>query len=851
MQIQWLMLICLLWTAAQPAQSEPTATAPNDRHVVLIVCDGLRPDSVTPSGMPTLDRLAHEGTFFARHHPVYLSSTEVNGTAIATGSYPTHSGLMANNEYRPDLDPLKPFGTEQFDMVRKGDRLTGGHYLRMPTIAEIVHKHGGRTVIAGTKGVALLADRSERVGTDPANDSVTLFAGLAVPDELGHILQQPRVFPRLADATKAANARQDAWTTRTLIDRLWAGKIPAFTTLWFSEPDFAQHGSGPGSAIAKSALKSDDDNIAEVLKAIEAAGAAESTDVIVVSDHGFSTIEKTIDVVGLLTKAGFDAAPKFETPPKHGQVMVVTNGGSFSVYVTGHDRDLIDRLVDFFQQADFTGVIFARRGLQGTFALDQAKVFTPEAPDILVAMRWNDRKSDTGMPGMLFSSAIKYGPGQGYHASLSRFDMHNTLIAYGPDFRHGFVDETPSGNVDVAPTILSILGVPQEKPMDGRVLSEALAHSDTPALRVNSTTLHASKGSWRQYLKFTQVGSTAYLDEGNAGVGPEDSRPSAASAPHEAEPAAARNWTTYPALLQLQTTQDIYAMGDVHGDYKTMARLLASAKLIDSAASPADRIHWTGGATVLVCTGDLIDKYNHSLDVIAAFRALQSQASEAGGHVIITMGNHEAEFLAGRNDRGKKSGGAEGGAPSLAAELRSVGVDPRDVAAGQDAGGIGEFLRDLPVGAKVNDFFFCHAGNTHGLTFDQLDSNLVDDIDREGFSAAILSDPDSILEARMHPTPWWENGAVGDQTLRKNLAALGVRHLVFGHQPGEVEFADGSRRHRDEIFQKFDGEVFMIDTGMSRGANAGPAALLRIHAGSEATAVYADGHTLLVWSAQK
>ncbi len=59
------------------------------------------------------------------------------------------------------------------------------------------------------------------------------------------------------------------------------------------------------------------------------------------------------------------------------------------------------------------------------------------------------------------------------HATLSRFDMHNTLVAAGPDFRQGWTDETPSGNVDLAPTIAAILGLQPDEAMDGRVLSEA------------------------------------------------------------------------------------------------------------------------------------------------------------------------------------------------------------------------------------------------------------------------------------------------------------------------------------------------------------------------------------------
>ena len=77
-------------------------------HVVLIVWDGLRPDFVTEQFTPTLYKLGREGVVFQNHHAVYLSATEVNGTALATGAYPAHSGIVANREYRPRINPLKP-----------------------------------------------------------------------------------------------------------------------------------------------------------------------------------------------------------------------------------------------------------------------------------------------------------------------------------------------------------------------------------------------------------------------------------------------------------------------------------------------------------------------------------------------------------------------------------------------------------------------------------------------------------------------------------------------------------------------------------------------------------------------
>ena len=107
--------------------------------------------------------------------------------------------------------------------------------------------------------------------------------------------------------------------------------------------------------------------------------------------------------------------------------------------------------------------------------------------------------------------------GDGTHATLSKFDMNNTLIAAGPDFRRDMIDQLPSGNIDLAPTILHILGVVPSEKMDGRVLSEAMFGGRVGATATNTITASRdfARGGWRQYLKFSRVESTLYLDEGN------------------------------------------------------------------------------------------------------------------------------------------------------------------------------------------------------------------------------------------------------------------------------------------------------------------------------------------------
>ena len=197
--------------------------------------------------------------------------------------------------------------------------------------------------------------------------------------------------------------------------------------------------------------------------------------------------------------------------------MVVSLGGSFELYVIGHDRALVAKVVDFLQHSDSAGVILTREKMPGTFTLADAHIASAAAPDIVVSGRWNDQPNEFGVRGQV-ASDIGKGLGQGTHSSFSPHDLHNTLIASGPDFRHGWNDETATGNIDVAPTVLHLLGLAPPEKMDGRVLTEALAHGGK-APASETKTIEAKRdlapGSWRQTLRLTTVAGTTYFDEGN------------------------------------------------------------------------------------------------------------------------------------------------------------------------------------------------------------------------------------------------------------------------------------------------------------------------------------------------
>jgi arylsulfatase A-like enzyme len=501
------MLLAMAANAALPS-----------RHVVMVVWDGMRPDFVSAENTPTLWQLAQRGVVFANHHSTYISATEVNGAVLGTGAYPAHNGIVANREYRPAINPLLSVAMEDMKSIRRGDLLTHGHYLRLATIAETLRAQQPalRTAVAGSKAVAWLLDRGAR----DDSSSPVVAEGVTLPEPLLQTLKTEHgPFP----AINVTKIDRDAWTTTVLLHDFWQEGVPAYSVLWLAEPDWSQHEKGPGAPEAMAGIKNSDAQLAQLLDALRTAGVADSTDVLVVSDHGVSTIDRVVDLAVELSKAGFNATRALPAQSSPGTILVVQNGGSVSFYVIGHDAAVIQRVTEFLQRQEYTGVVFTHEGGRGTFPLSLVKADSPDAPDVVISFRWTPARGRFGALGTVVCEAgAGRRVGEGMHATLSPYDQHNLLIAAGPDFRRGIRDPLPSGNIDVAPTLLWLLGVKPPPTMDGRVLAEALA-IDGPAVKSFDVSRHEASrdlgdAEWRQYLTVSQVNGVSYFDEGNGAL---------------------------------------------------------------------------------------------------------------------------------------------------------------------------------------------------------------------------------------------------------------------------------------------------------------------------------------------
>ena len=110
------------------------------------------------------------------------------------------------------------------------------------------------------------------------------------------------------------------------------------------------------------------------------------------------------------------------------------------------------------------------------------------------------------------------------HGSSSPWDVHNTLMAAGPDLKRGTTIGLPTANVDFAPTFLALLNLPRVNAMQGRPLEEAFVNAraaEPGSVRTDTHTARAPDGTYTATATFStvRVGGREYRYFDGAKVG--------------------------------------------------------------------------------------------------------------------------------------------------------------------------------------------------------------------------------------------------------------------------------------------------------------------------------------------
>ena len=499
----------LAWQA-MPAQG---------RFVIVFVVDGLRPDLVTADGTPMLHRLRSEGVDFTNSHAVFPTVTRVNAAALATGMQPGSNGILGNQIYAPQVDPARALDTGNYRRLLELDRATGGRLVLTDTLGEHLHARGLTlaAVSSGSTGSALLTNPRARDGIG------VLVNGAFDP---GKTVGWPAsaseaILARFGAAPpRGASERFDAvvtWTQRVLREYVLPELAPDVVINWLTEPDHSQHHLGVGSPSSRAALANGDREIARVLATLDDLGLTESSDVLVVSDHGFTTNVSGVDVAGALIDAGLKASADSR------DVVLASSGQAVALHVEGRDGERIAAIARLVQSHEWGGVVFtsarsegdARGAVEGTFSLELIHVANAaRGPDLLLTFPWTSRANQFGVPGGDLANVS--GGAKLYasdHGSMSPWNVRNTFIAWGAGFKNRTTIGTPVGNVDVTPTILSLLGITDGGSLDGRVVAEALENGPDAAQIAVDTRVHSVEaGAYRAAIQVSEIDGRRYID---------------------------------------------------------------------------------------------------------------------------------------------------------------------------------------------------------------------------------------------------------------------------------------------------------------------------------------------------
>ncbi len=347
--------------------SPPVVTPVAATRTIIMVWDGLRPDDVTATDTPNLYALRQAGTNFSDNHSTYPTFTMMNGSSFATGSFPRSSGFYGNTFWTPPQgttntipvglsaagtaqDYQDPVFTEDYQVLTTLNTYYSGQLLLVKSLFAAAQGAGLVTATIGKSGAAYIQDlgqggyfldentvkpRSLVTELQAANialpvnvtkdytgtNAVTLAATNGSPTaRAGYVTFNTTAYDPAGTLTVAARdstdttqgAPEDAankYMMSVFTQYILPIKKPMLSLIWFRTPDNVEHGYGPGTANVRAGLRSQDARLGELLAGLKANGLDKTTNVIVVSDHGHSSVSGPTGLYPLRAIAASATAP--------------------------------------------------------------------------------------------------------------------------------------------------------------------------------------------------------------------------------------------------------------------------------------------------------------------------------------------------------------------------------------------------------------------------------------------------------------------------------------------------------------------------------------------------------------
>jgi hypothetical protein len=433
----WAVAVTLL--AATAGAETPAVPARAADHVIVLMLDGVRPDTLRRVHAPNVAALGKAGTTFWRATATYPSQTRVSFVTVPTGSYPDGHGITGGDEFKtPDWQTV---------VVSSDEPEKFQHLCMRPTMFEEATAAGLTSMYAAMKGYELVGGRGV---TYPINGKKTidpLWYGARYDDNTNGSRE-------LSYVDKMALSRD--LLEQSLV--VFREHRPNLSIINLGSADYMAHTWGPDSPEYNRAIEAIDGLIGRLLAELDKMGIRQRTAIIVSSDHGFTQISPDRVIAPLSDRNG----SRLDFLEAAGIEHYASNTGGTSVALYIRDKSRVkDAVASLRKQPWAEGVYCEDKAASCDRTLSSLRLHYPgRSPEIMV-----DVDDDVALNR----------PRPGNHGSLRATDLRVPFIMSGAGVGAGrtFGD---ASLVDIAPTALRLLGLkPKLMKADGRVLEEALA----------------------------------------------------------------------------------------------------------------------------------------------------------------------------------------------------------------------------------------------------------------------------------------------------------------------------------------------------------------------------------------
>ncbi|HVU89887.1 MAG TPA: ectonucleotide pyrophosphatase/phosphodiesterase [Pirellulales bacterium] len=428
--------------------------------VIVVSVDGLAAFywQDTRAALPTLHELAAHGAYADAMQTVAPTVTWPNHTTLVTGVTPARHGVVGNDYYDRALRQPVPLMT---DPAGNKEPL-----VRVPTIYDWAKQRG-----LGTAAIRWPATRDAK-GLD-----------WTVPDVFSDRLLHEYSTPQLVAECKAAGVWADGEvvqagpkqyqvisddTCTRVFNFILERHKPGLALLHLTHVDYQQHVKGPRTDDAYAAMAAADEQVRLVWETVKRVYGARAT-LIVISDHGFSPVERLVMPNVILKEAGLLDVEGDKV--REGATHVIVQGGAALVYIDERENRaaLVDRVRKALSGKEGVAKIVAAADF-ADHRLAQPAV-EPRSPDFLLLAEegWSFGDSAIGPPTIAAPPGRKGAHGHDEHLPA----MDAVFVAWGRGIKAGTHLERVS-NIDVAPTVARLLNLALDN-VDGKPISGALA----------------------------------------------------------------------------------------------------------------------------------------------------------------------------------------------------------------------------------------------------------------------------------------------------------------------------------------------------------------------------------------